>query len=45
MDKLRRTGVWLVVLVVLLACAMSGCKKEPDSGTDTTTEAPADANA
>lgn len=47
MRKLRRTGVWLVVLAMLVACTMSGCKKEPaaDSGTTTTTETPADPNA
>ena len=48
MKKVRSAVVWLVLLVLVVACTLSGCKKdEPEatSGTGAASTQPADPNA
>lgn len=49
MAKLRRTVVLLVLAGLMVACVLSGCKKEaeptPEGGTETSQTETADPNA
>jgi hypothetical protein len=49
MTKVRRTVVWLALAGFLVACTLSGCKKEteetPTGGTETSQTETADPNA
>ena len=50
MSSVRRTVVWLVLLGLIVACALSGCKKQEETpaggaGTQTSQGETADPNA